>query len=171
MKPCCGCGEAKPLGDYHRDQKTRDGRKTRCKVCLLAHKKAYYEANREKSIAYARRYREEHPGRGAETARRGREDDPQRSRDHQIRYRKRHPERVRRSIAEYRAAHRPRVNAREAVNHAVTTGSLVPPPECERCGHDFSVYRREAHHDDYARRLDVEWLCALCHKRHHVAVA
>jgi hypothetical protein len=28
--------------------------------------------------------------------------------------------------------------------------------------------RLEAHHTDYSRPLEVEWLCVSCHRNHHV---
>ena len=52
-----------------------------------------------------------------------------------------------------------RYHARIAVHTAVANGKLVRLP-C-LCGNP----RSEAHHPDYSRPLDVEWLC----RRHHVA--
>src|SRR3990167_918732 len=42
------------------------------------------------------------------------------------------------------------------------TGRLKPTP-CERCG-DPNV---ETHHPDYARPLEVTWLCRCCHLALH----
>ena len=58
-----------------------------------------------------------------------------------------------------------------AVNNAVRGGRLVPANQCEDCGHDFSEFRREGHHEDYNKPLDVAWLCALCHGKRHRSVA
>ena len=52
--------------------------------------------------------------------------------------------------------------ARAAVTRAVATGELVPEP-CETCG-SLAVH---AHHDDYARPLDVRWLCVKHHRERH----
>ena len=57
--------------------------------------------------------------------------------------------------------------AHHAVSNAIRDGRLVPPDNCEDCGHDFSFYRREAHHEDYEKELDVNWLCSLCHGKRH----
>lgn len=50
------------------------------------------------------------------------------------------------------------------VQSALVRGVLVRRP-CETCGSRRYV---EAHHDDYARPLDVRWLCKRHHRQHHV---
>lgn len=59
--------------------------------------------------------------------------------------------------------------AHQAVARALDAGTLVRPKECSVCGP--SLHRIEAHHDDYSRPLDVQWLCASCHKHRHVELA
>lgn len=56
-----------------------------------------------------------------------------------------------------------RRRAHIAVGGAIAKGDLIPLP-CELCGSRQNV---EAHHDDYARPLDVRWLCKRHHKQHH----
>lgn len=58
--------------------------------------------------------------------------------------------------------------AYRAVRTARARGILVKPKQCERCGRpDRSTGRSiiHAHHHDYNRPLDVEWICAWCHRR------
>ena len=52
--------------------------------------------------------------------------------------------------------------AQKAVENALLRGDLKRKP-CERCGSRNS----QAHHDDYAKPLDVIWLCAKDHKIRH----
>lgn len=59
-KACTKCGETKPLADFPRSNKARDGRDTRCKSCAAAHVRAYNAANKEKAAARAKAYREAH---------------------------------------------------------------------------------------------------------------
>jgi len=54
--------------------------------------------------------------------------------------------------------------AHNAVSNAVRDGKITRGA-CEVCGG-----KAHAHHDDYARPLDVRWLCALHHQRHHAAL-
>jgi DNA-binding transcriptional regulator YiaG len=54
--------------------------------------------------------------------------------------------------------------AHRAVRWALTTGALERPECCETCGR---AVRLDAHHEDYARALDVRWLCRRCHGRVH----
>lgn len=52
--------------------------------------------------------------------------------------------------------------AQDAVGTALTQGRLVRQ-SCEQCGHA----KAQAHHDDYAKPLEVRWLCVSCHRVWH----
>jgi len=58
-----------------------------------------------------------------------------------------------------------RRRAYKAVRRALGSGDLVRPEGCEGCGR--AVARLHAHHDDYAKPLEVDWLCASCHGNRH----
>ena len=59
-----------------------------------------------------------------------------------------------------RAKHPERYRARYTAWNAIVSGELERPDDCSRCGEHVSV---EAHHADYGKPLDVEWLCHRCH--------
>ena len=50
------------------------------------------------------------------------------------------------------------------IQRAVAAGKIKRPEFCERCGSSRYIH---AHHDDYAKPLDVLFLCAVCHKARH----
>lgn len=52
--------------------------------------------------------------------------------------------------------------ARTAVSNALRDGRLFKQP-CQVCGNTKS----EAHHPDYSKPLEVEWLCKLHHEEVH----
>ena len=54
-----------------------------------------------------------------------------------------------------------RRKARSALNHAVRDGIVKRLP-CEVCGN-----KSEAHHTDYAKPLEVRWLCFPHHRQAH----
>lgn len=54
-------------------------------------------------------------------------------------------------------------SATKTVFRAVHNGRLLREP-CEKCGSTLMV---EAHHEDYSKALDVEWLCHKCHMALH----
>lgn len=56
--------------------------------------------------------------------------------------------------------------AHGTVERALRSGALVKPPACARCG---KSKRLVAHHEDYEKPLEVEWLCFGCHAQHHAA--
>lgn len=55
-----------------------------------------------------------------------------------------------------------KVNARESVHRAVRSGRLIKQP-CKVCG-ESKVF---AHHVDYSKPLEVEWLCRKHHREVH----
>lgn len=76
------------------------------------------------------------------------------------------PQRVaaRRSYAQRFVKENPdRRAAHTAVSNAIRDGRLAKTP-CAFCG---KSERLEAHHHDYAKPLDVTWLCKPCHRRFH----
>lgn len=54
MKKCSKCGETKELEEFHKDKSRKDGRTSKCKVCVSA----YYQANKEKRLAYLKANKE-----------------------------------------------------------------------------------------------------------------
>jgi len=52
------------------------------------------------------------------------------------------------------------------VGNAIRSGRLVRPESCEICSKNC---RPEAHHCDYGKPLDVQWLCKTCHADWHKA--
>ena len=55
-----------------------------------------------------------------------------------------------------------KVRARKKVNHEIEAGRMVAQP-CIKCG----AAKAQAHHRDYSKPLDVEWLCSSCHSQLH----
>jgi hypothetical protein len=62
-----------------------------------------------------------------------------------------------------------KVSASAIYRKAINSGTLKHPDICERCGADYSeCYRKlHGHHPDYAKPLEVIWLCAQCHVKEH----
>lgn len=52
-----------------------------------------------------------------------------------------------------------KLKVRQLLNRAVRTGRVTRQP-CETCGNTKS----EAHHHDYTKPYDVQWLCRLHHR-------
>lgn len=60
--------------------------------------------------------------------------------------------------------------ARAAVLRAIADGRLVRGT-CAHATDGECFGQIEGHHEDYARQLDVVWLCRTHHRRLHAAVA
>ena len=72
-KKCKQCGEIKSLKDYHRNPSFKNGRTSRCKVCVLKAKGEWYKKNRKEAIKKAKKYRKENRDRIREKHREWRE--------------------------------------------------------------------------------------------------
>ena len=60
---------------------------------------------------------------------------------------------------------RPAQRTREAVRRALAAGRLLKPAACERC--EILEPDLEAHHPDYNKPLEVQWVCVPCHSIVH----
>lgn len=56
---------------------------------------------------------------------------------------------------------------RGITQNAIRSGKLVKPDNCEHCGESVRLY---AHHHDYTKPLEVEFLCSRCHGAVHRAL-
>ena len=57
-----------------------------------------------------------------------------------------------------------RVRAQGLINMRVRRGAIARPSCCSECGKPGRV---DAHHEDYAKPDEVEWLCRSCHMKRH----
>ena len=93
----------------------------------------------------------------------------EKKRQRKARYAEKHPDKVkaaqRRNTQRQRERHPEKYAARKAVWLATQRGDLVPLP-CKVCGKVA-----EAHHPDYLKPLEVEWLCRVHHRDEHRRLA
>lgn len=136
-KRCSVCERSKPLGDFYRHPRSRDGRAGLCKSCQKARARARYARKSQ---------------------------DPEWRESERVRAREKFH---RLYSGKPKAPRSKKRDARVAVGNAVRDRRIAPAPNCETCGHDFSEFRREAHHTDYDEPLRVIWLCSRCHRRRH----
>ena len=63
---CSKCGKEKPLSEFHKYKRVKDGRKSECKQCIKARSRKYRTEHADEIKARARRYRAEHRAEHAE---------------------------------------------------------------------------------------------------------
>jgi hypothetical protein len=68
------------------------------------------------------------------------------------------------SMTRWLANNREKRRAHDMLGKHVARGNIVRPNRCERCEADC---KPDAHHADYNKPLEVEWLCRSCHTSHH----
>lgn len=136
-KRCRMCGETKPITEFYSHPKMADGHLHDCKECFKGKMRTqYHRKMKDPNWVEQERKRHRAKNKAARTAGKPWANSP------------RDP--VKRA-------------ANVILNNALRDGRIIPAESCEVCGHDFSFYRREAHHDDYAKPLEVRWVCSKCH--------
>lgn len=132
---CSKCHRLLPGTDYYSDTRTSNRLKAQCKQCHII------TSIKTRDIENARRINREY-------MRRARRIDPQKYRDREL-------------MASKNRNKNDKTMAREMLNRAVKTGKIIKPSKCSRCG---KVGKITAHHPDYSKPLEVEWLCYECHR-------
>ncbi len=148
-KECIDCHEPKPLTEFYRNSHMADGHLNNCKVCKAKKVRANYQNNREHYREYERR-RAMLPDRVA--MRKRYESTPEGKLA------------LARANKAYDKKYPDKYKAHCAVSNAIRDGKIERPDHCERCNDDCVPH---AHHHDYSKLLDVEWLCISCHQEEH----
>ena len=60
--------------------------------------------------------------------------------------------------------HPEKMAARILLNSHVKCGKVIKPEACEMCHEKKKI---EAHHEDYSKPLEVQWVCKGCHTMIH----
>lgn len=96
-----------------------------------------------------------------------RESDPQKYREHCNKaYAKKREERIAKTLAA-RMFNPLKHKARTIIYNAVLSGKVERSEICENCDRERFT---QAHHHNYHKPLDVNWLCPPCHSRLHAAL-
>ena len=168
MKLCSKCQQTLPLSAFSLQQGRPHGRRSHCKTCIAKAERVRYLQPKsealEKACTKCGALKPHYEFAFDITKFDGRKTyclachvAAQRGRGHGLR----HAQKVSESL---------RRKAHVVVGNAIRAGKLTRQP-CESCGaHGVNENGRSivhAHHDDYAKPLDVRWLCTQCHARVH----
>lgn len=134
---------------FHRSKRHSMGRAPRCKECAKRIALEWAAKNPERAKERSDKWRQAHRERYNARIRA---------------WKNANQDRVKQHTAREREKDRHKIAARAAVFQAIRSGNLARPGACATCGARCTPH---AHHVDYARPLDVEWLCVPCHSRRH----
>ena len=146
-KTCNRCGELKQPEEFYLNPSSNDGRRSYCIVCSKQYYYDFYAKNSEKLRAKTDAWRRENLDRVAENRRS---------------WYARNPKRMRKLVDDWRARNPLKAAAHFAVMYALKGGHIQRSP-CAVCGSE----KVQAHHADYTKPLEVEWLCSVHHGQAH----
>lgn len=150
MKLCFKCKEIKPLNEFYKHSAMADGHVNKCKEC----NKKDVAANYRKNIIHFKDY-----------------DKKRANLPHRVEARKVYAKTDagkaagNKSKNKWTNSNAIKKGASAIVGNAVRSGKLIKPSSCSECGK--ANKRIHGHHDDYAKPLNVTWLCAKCHTNWH----
>ena len=130
---CARCKSWQPETNFYKNKQTFNGLCCYCKPCHIR-------------LANETHNPDLHRIQHRDSMRRSRQKDPQKFRDRNRKNRKPIP--------------KEKDQAHVLVRQALKSGILTKPEGCSRCKKIGKVH---AHHSDYTKPLNVEWLCPTCH--------
>jgi hypothetical protein len=146
-KRCSICSEIKPLILFYKKINSKDGLRSDCRKCCNERSRKYRLKNKDKI-------------RDSERIRHQTIERKQKCLEY---YQKNKGNKVLEYMHQYRLKNKDKISAHNKVSWAIASGSLIRKP-CEICG----AFIVDAHHEDYLKPLEVNWLCKTHHKRHHL---
>ena len=152
-KECFKCSAIKPLEEFYKHKGMGDGHLNKCKECtkLDTFGRTYEEIEKRKERDRNRPNKEDRVTKNKVRL----ENDP-------IAKRKNNEQKN-----EWCKKNKEKRNAHLRVSRAVMNGTIKREYNCSACSYDIKV---EAHHEDYAKPLEVIWLCSKCHHARHVEI-
>lgn len=147
MKRCTKCRKVKSLEEFY-----EHGGASQCKACVKAAVKVRRDADLEGHRARDRkRYYEQEKRR--QQARRA--------------YENASAEKKRFYKRKWALDNMVARDCHVKIGNAVSQGRLSKPDQCSRCGESTPSRRLHAHHEDYSKPLEIEWICSKCHGMEH----
>ena len=162
MKECTKCGITQERSEFYKQKGSKDGSASACKSCA----KAYNQTDARKNTA--RKYKDSEKGKTANERYHTSDKAVQTRKDYWVsdegkaamrKWRGTEAARERR-----RAYSKVKSKAQARAYNALMCGEILRATCCESCGSDGKL---QAHHDDYARPLEVRHLCIPCHNLWH----
>lgn len=135
---------------FYKHPQMADGYLNKCRKCVRSRVKNHRDGNIGDARAYDR-YRYHTDPYRKQAARTSHEN-----------WVKKNPEGPTITSREWRTRNPEKYRAQNAVNNAIRDGKL------ERKGCSVCGAKAHAHHEDYAKPLDVIWLCPEHHAKHHL---
>jgi hypothetical protein len=149
MRDCTRCGKTKKESEFYKRKDRKSGFKSECKTCTI-----------KSGLKTAKIYRNSEKGRrnAILALRRFAEKNREHIREYKRIWRKKNPEKCKLKIDPFKN------RCRYTLLNAIHAGKVIRPKICSECGWEGMIH---AHHHDYSKPFDVEWLCSLCHGKRH----
>lgn len=158
---CTVCKVEKPYDCFSKSKKGKNGHAEQCKVCRLAKGREYYKKRPEICLAKHERWAKRNPEKILKNQRAYYQRNKERILEKMRESRKKNGYR---NTKAYRKKNRLKTDCHNFVALAVKLGHIKKPNYCERCKDNCIPH---AHHHDYSKPLDIEWLCRKCHGEEH----
>ena len=126
MKECRVCGDVKPVTEYNKDSKTKDGYRTDCRNCSKKKDREYAAKNREAAKLRAKKWHHENKKRANENSKRWRQENPERLKELSKLWHEENKERVKELNRAWKKANKHKVNANTRMRQAAKLNATPP---------------------------------------------
>lgn len=164
-KVCSKCNTGKCISEFYRNKNMKDGHVNECKSCAKIRIADWNNKNRDKVRSYNRKWASENRELCNANTTKYRENNRSKRADFAKKYRAENKDKIRDYKIKYKSDNPKKHNSHVRVSLAIKSGDLIKPLSCECCG--VFTEALHAHHCDYNKPLDVNWLCHICHADWH----
>lgn len=181
MKVCTQCNSTKSLDSFSKRTASKDGLSPICKPCRKEYANNYYNKNKKKVKDKSNQYYKNNKSAVLVRSKSYRDKNKEKIKDRNKHYREANQENIkcfqssycksdhgkkvrRKASRKYATNNQNKKHAHRILNNALRDKKITKPWVCEECNTKTDLC---GHHPDYAKPLEVNWLCKRCHINWH----
>lgn len=148
MKECRVCGDVKPVTEFSKKARNKDGLQTDCKACCKAYLQEYSKKNKDKIKEIHKRWRAKNAEKERQRSAKWCKDNPERRKQITAKYRNKNKEKCNKAVQKWSKANPHKLAAYDAKRRAAKLNATPP-------------WLNDAHWNEIKKIYELRSICSL----------